>query len=649
MKKVTLTKLLLLNFKGIKQLEINFNSNFPTTIHGDNATGKTTLVDAFTWLLFGKDSTDRKDFSIKTFDVNNQVIHKLDHEVTGVLDVDGVETVLRRVYREKWVTRRGSEDSELQGHETLFFWNDVPMQAGEYQAKVDAIIPEQLFRMITNPMYFNSLKWQDRRNILTAMAGTISDNEIAATRKDFLTLMDLMGNKSFDEFKKEVAAKKKKLKDELALIPARVDEVTRNTPETKDWKLIQDEIDILNHQILTIDSQIEDSSKVYESFYQKKQEKLGKIDKLKTKIATCEHEARNKFQTMLNDKQNGIQSAKSKIESLKRQEEDNKTEIEARRKRIETLVIEQETLREQWMEVNSETFSLGDNQDFTCPTCKQPLPNDTVQVKQAELLANFNANKERRLKSISEEGKAINPRIDKIKADIISLENFNATEKIAELEKEISSWEESKLISTQEILKDNVDYQNALVALKEFEAIPEEESPVVDNSQLKLKKSGLVFRVDELKKQLNSKEQIAQSETRKTELLRQEKEFSSQLANLEKTEFTIAEFTRAKVDILESRINSLFDGVKFRLFDTQLNGGLVECCDTLVDGVPWNDVNNAARINAGIAIINVLTEYYSQMAPIWIDNSESITQIHSTNSQLIELYVSEPDKVLRVA
>ena len=93
----------------------------------------------------------------------------------------------------------------------------------------------------------------------------------------------------------------------------------------------------------------------------------------------------------------------------------------------------------------------------------------------------------------------------------------------------------------------------------------------------------------------------------------------------------------------------MFSGIKFRLFDTQINGGLIECCDTLIEGVPWLDANNAARINAGISIINVLSNHYGQNAPIWIDNSESITHIHTTESQCIELYVSESDKVLRIA
>jgi exonuclease SbcC len=204
MKKVKILKLSLQNFKGIRSLEISFNDT--TRISGDNATGKTTLVDAFTWLLFGKDSTDRKDFSIKTLDSENKVIEKLDHEVSGVFEVNNETITLRRILREKWVTRRGSETSEMQGHETLFFWNDVPLQAGEFQAKVDAIISEQIFKMVTSPLYFNSLKWQDRRNILTTIAGNLSDSEIASGNKAFQDLLEVMGSKSLEEYKKELAA-----------------------------------------------------------------------------------------------------------------------------------------------------------------------------------------------------------------------------------------------------------------------------------------------------------------------------------------------------------------------------------------------------------------------------------------------------------
>ena len=56
--KIRISNLKLKNFKGIKDLEIDFN-NENTNIYGKNATGKTTIFDAFKWLFFDKDSKVR--------------------------------------------------------------------------------------------------------------------------------------------------------------------------------------------------------------------------------------------------------------------------------------------------------------------------------------------------------------------------------------------------------------------------------------------------------------------------------------------------------------------------------------------------------------------------------------------------------------
>lgn len=651
MKKVKIVKLSLLNFKGIKNFEVEFNGT--TKIFGDNQTGKTTLVDAFTWLLFGKDSTDRKDFSIKTLDSENRVIEKLDHEVTGVFEVNNETITLRRVLREKWVTRRGSETPEMQGNETLFFWNDVPLQAGEFSAKVDAIISEQVFKMVTSPLYFNSLKWQDRRNILTTIAGNVSDIEIASGNKAFQDLLEMMGNKSFDEYKKELAAKKKKLKDELTLIPARIAELDHNTPEAKDWKIIQDEIDILNNQIESIDSQIADSSKGHEVFYQEKQNRLRKINDLKIKISDFEYEGRVAFNNQINERTSNIEAAKSKIDKLNTRKRESVTELENLQASIEIFRGEQAKLREQWIAVNEEQMPEISANETVCYACGQNLPEDQLNSKKSHKLVNFNADKEKRLTQIRAEGLAINPRIEKLENQITELRAEDFDVLIAHQQEIIRTWEAKKVESLQVLLADNAEYHQAVKDLQQLESEPEQEMVVVDNTQLKLKKSGLVSRIDELKKQLAAKDQIELAKKRREELKEQEKKYSSELANLEKSEFTMQEFTKAKVDILESRINGMFSGVKFRLFDTQINGGLIECCDILVNTngawVPWADGNNAGKINAGISIINVLSAHYGQTAPIWIDNSESITKILPSESQVIELYVSESDKVLRIA
>lgn len=647
MKKVKITKLSLLNFKGIKNFEVEFNHS--TRIYGDNRAGKTTLVDAFTWLLFGKDSSDRKDFSIKTLDSENRVIEKLDHEVTGIFEVNNETITLRRVLREKWVTRRGSETPEMQGHETLFFWNDVPLQAGEFQAKVDSIISEQVFKMVTSPLYFNSLKWQDRRNILTTIAGNVSDIDIASGNKAFQDLLEVMGSKSLEEYKKELSAKKKKLKDELTLIPARIAELDHNTPEAKDWKIIKDEIDILNNQNEAIDNQIADSSKGHEAFYQEKQNKLRKINDLKTKISDFEYKGRVAFNNQINERSSNIEAAKLKIDKLNTQKRESVVELEKLQASIEIFKGEQAKLREQWVKVNEEEMPEFSANDTVCYACGQALPEDQVHSKKSHALVKFNADKEKRLTQIRAEGLAINPRIEKIENQITELQAEDFDVLIAHQKEIIRTWEAKKVESVQVLLADNAEYHQAIKDLQLLESEPEQEMVVVDNTQLKLKKSGYTSRIDELKIQLATKDQIEQAIVRREELANQEKKFSSELANLEKSEFTIQEFTKAKVDILESRINGMFSGVKFRLFDTQINGGLIECCDTLVNGVPWMDVNNADKINAGISIINVLSAHYGQTAPIWIDNSESITKILHSESQVIELYVSEPDKTLRIA
>jgi DNA repair exonuclease SbcCD ATPase subunit len=649
MKQVKIKKLILHNFKGIKDFETVFNGT--TKIFGDNATGKTTLVDAFTWLLFGKDSTGRKDFSIKTFDANNQPIHKLDHEVVCEFDVDGEDMILKRVYREKWVTRRGSSEPELQGHETLFYWNDVPMQAGEFQKKVDQVISEDTFKMLTSPFYFNTLKWQDRRSILTTIAGDVSDQDIASGNLEFSALIENMGNKTLDEFKKELAAKKKKLKDELKQIPARIDEVTRNTPEAKDWAWIEDEIKTVEKNIAIIDEQLQDSSKIFDDFYKKKQERQQKIHVIKSKISDIEHEGRLKFNNQVKEKNESIENAKSEIQRINRKIETGAKEIKDLQERIKTYQDEQNRLRQEWGKVNEEEFpGFGDEGNFKCPTCQQDLPTETIESKKAEIKVNFNAEKERKLADISAQGVGYKIKIENTQKDIGQLQSVDYESQIKAHEAVIKEWQEKHLESVQALISGNVDYERLKKELEEFEKEPvEEEAPKVDNSGLKEKKTALNSTLDGLKKNLNSKSQIETADKRKKQLLDEERKYSQQLAELEQSEFTIQEFTKAKVDLLEAKINSLFEGVRFRMFDTQLNGGLIECCDTIIDGVPWLDANNAAKINAGIEIINVLSKHYEQVAPIWIDNAESITKITDSEAQKIELYVSEAHKELEVA
>ena len=131
------------------------------------------------------------------------------------------------------------------------------------------------------------------------------------------------------------------------------------------------------------------------------------------------------------------------------------------------------------------------------------------------------------------------------------------------------------------------------------------------------------------------------------ELENEEENIANKVQELEAQQYQIEQFTKTKVELLENAINSKFEVVKFRLFDTQINGGLVECCDTLVKGVPYSDVNNAHKILAGLDIINTLIKFYKTSAPIFIDNRESINELYNINTQIISLIVTE-DTELRI-
>ena len=132
MKEIRLMQLKLKNFKGIKDLTIDFNGK-STNIFGANATGKTTVFDAFKWVLFDKDSTDRKNFSIKTLDSNNNQLHFLEHEVEITLKINGTNIIFRKMLKEKWVKKRGQADQEYSGNETSYWIDDVPTAKKDYE------------------------------------------------------------------------------------------------------------------------------------------------------------------------------------------------------------------------------------------------------------------------------------------------------------------------------------------------------------------------------------------------------------------------------------------------------------------------------------------------------------------------------------
>lgn len=644
--RVKIKSLTLLNFKGIKSQMIFFKDDV-TKIFGDNGTGKTTIVDAFLWLCFGKDSNDRADFNIKTLDNNNQVVHKLDHVVVGVLDVNGQEIELKRIYREKWQTRRGSSDNEMTGHETVYFINEVPKNMAEYKDEINKILPEAIFKLVTSPMYFNSMKWQERRSRLMDLVGEIDDHTIAHLSKDerFSRLLSQTSGITLIEYQKMIAVKRKKLRAELDLIPARIDEQFRSLPEEKDWTNIEGRIKELESEIKSLDEAIENSTKPYQEMLSKLQENIVAKNKLQSFISDKEHQAREKFNTSLRDKESKVQQAKSQVNYIHRQmksAEDHNTMI---REKIETLNKKREELRQQWIKVNAEQFHVH-NDETLCPTCHQELPTEMLAEKESKMLANFNENKQKRLSEISAEGKAIAQMCVKMQ-DELNQEGKDFEKMLEEAEAAINAAESIEIKSSKYYLDNDKEYLEAVEKHENWTEVVKPEMP--DNSALKHRKTMCFEELDGCKKLLNTRDQIKSGNARIEELKEQEKKLSQEMAEYQWAEETMQDFGRLKAEHIESMLNSMFpEHIKFKMFNEQINGGIEDVCDTLIYGVPWSDANNAAKINAGISIINQLAGHYGVSAPVFVDNAEAVTRIEESKSQMILLYVDKEFKTLEI-
>lgn len=629
-----LSAITLNNFKGIKFINFEFDGN-DASIYGDNATGKTTIFDSLCWLLFGKDSLDRADFEIKTL-VNGEPLHNVNHEVEAIFsNDDGTSFTLKRIYRERYSNPRGGE-TKLTGHTTDYFINEVPVKEKEYKAFINNIINEDVFKLITNPLYFNEqYSWQNRRKLLLEMCGDVDDESVINSRDDLKRLAQLLNGHTVEEQKKIVAAKKAAINKELDMIPVRIDEAVRNKPEiasdktklTQDIQVIMNGIDELEKEKAIINNGFEATEKhskmreINRQLEARRSEGLSNYKKDKQAL-------RSKYELSLMQ----LKSLEAERDRYYDRHNDLNRDIDLENKRIEKLQDE---------------FNSFNNQKFdtvNCPTCGQPYPDE----KRAELETIFNTQKSTNL----EEWQKL---IDSAKAmkqsymeqqDIMAVKVDGLTNQIADKQKEY----DSQFKNYEELQEPNIEDDSVYKDLKaELFILELDDGNEADDNKL--------LKIDTDLKELKSKKLALETELNKfkmagdidiriAELEAQRQKLAEEKNLLDETSFLIDEFVKTKVDLLEQSINSHFEYARFKMFNVLVNGNIEECCETTYKGVPYRSMNNAARMNVGLDIINALTKFYNVTAPVFIDNAEAVTDFIKCNSQTIKLVVDADFKTL---
>ena len=638
-----LTKLELLNFKGLKAFTINFNGD--VIIRGDNATGKTTVFDSVCWLLFGKDSLDRADFEIKTLEAG-EPIHKVNHEVTGTFTLDEGGTVeLKRVYREKYSSPRGGEVT-MTGHTTDYFVDGVPKKEKEYKEIVNSLVDENIFKLITNPLYFNeTYSWQNRRKLLLEMCGDISDKDVIAEYSELKALTDILSGHSVDDHRKVVAAKKTAINKELDMIPVRIDEALRGKPtiDTPRDVLIQEislatttletlEADkallVNGHAVVDTRAELRDVQRRLMARESELQMEYKKQSALKS----------NEYDMVVSE----LNNLSSKVESTKHRLDTSNRDIQ----RIESVINE---LMHQRQQVNEDAFVM--DIDENCPTCGQKLPAEQIQAAREKAETNFNLRKSKRLEEINQSIELKQQDIENIKkrdASLEPVETLEALIKVKELVKQTITDEIGQL--TAPVLDDDSIYadlkaEEFMLQMKLDESNTDHSEEIADiDKRIATTKEHR----NNLETELNKYEEAKRIDTRVAELESQQAELAAEKSKLDEASYLMDEFIKAKVNMLEDVINSRFKLARFKMFNVMINGNIEECCETTYKGVPYRSMNNAARINVGLDIINALTSYFKVNAPVFIDNAEAVTEFVPVNSQTIKLIVDESEPQLVV-
>lgn len=639
-----IVNLQLKNFKGIKDLEINFNTK-NTNIYGANATGKTTIFDAFKWLLFNKDSSDKETFNIKTLDKNNTPIHHLEHEVSATMTIDGKETKLRKVLKEKWVKKRGELEEQYTGDITDYYIDDVPTKKTDYDAKIDEIIHTDIFKILVDPNYFNKLDKPQKRNMLVElMDNSITDEEILNENEQFKELKDNLEDRSIEDYKKIVDERIKKLTKDKQDIPARIDEVNRTltTNENVDYDKLEKDKQELNEQLQDIENTMIDVKKST----QKNMELVDKLTSEKKQFEEYKLNAETEAKREITSNKIELENSKTTIENKIK---NGKMQIELLEKSIADDNSRKEELYKKWDEVIHRSFEI-DSDKLICPTCKREYETSRKEEIENELKNNFYENQEKEKASINDEGQALKKKIEE------NTKSLNDTKVLVESCEQQLQDVNSKL---DLIIQKENEFNFDVTSLPEYAErekkindLEEQVNNLTYNNLSTYQSQKLVIQsqINDIEKQLNIKEQQQQARDRIAELEKEEESISQMIQQYEKQQYLIEEFTKTKISKLENSINDKFKLAKFRLFDIQKNGAMRECCDALVNGVPYDDVNNAHRVLAGLDIINTFSKFYNVITPIFIDNRESINSINNIlemNPQVISLIVTL-DKNLRI-
>lgn len=643
--RMTIERMHIQNFKGIRDLEIDFGA--VTRISGMNGTGKTTIPDAFSWVLFNKDSRGNApgsyDFHEKPLDGDGNEIHNLDTTVELDCRLDGQRFNLKRTQRENWVKKRGLTEATFQGNVSTYWINDVETKLTDFKARIAQITSEEVFRLIGSLSAFNALDWKKRREQLIALSDTDVDGQLLSQER-YRPLADECGQRGIavDDLKKVLADQRKRTNDELRMIPVRIDEARKALPVLKEAEIrdaeyiVKDSLTDIQH----IDGYIAEArAQSGAAGYN------DRILALEAEAMTLQRTIADAFHAQQRQLEQQRIMAADNYRRATDALSDNTRRLEAERSRLAAATAKRDELRRQYSEEYERKFQPPTT-DGICPTCHQQLPADMVQAAVEEAQRIFNDAKKAALSNIKAQGTMA---AGDVKASQEAVERYEREDVTLRQQQEESAAARDAAYEAIKAAPTEPDYSaepriaqiRAQIADLKSE---QKQSPDAKIAAYERRKAELNDIIERNRDILAKRDAGLETEKRIAELEQQQKDKAIRVSELEQLTALLEQFVQDRCHALEDSINAKFPTVRWKLFETQINGGINDVCQAYIPCgsslVSYGSANTAAQVNADVEIINTLSKHYEIYLPLFADNSERVNVLTATDSQLISLAVS---------
>lgn len=646
-RQIRLISLKVTNYKGIREECIYFGE--ANSISSCNGGNKSTLASA-TKYACGENETN-----FKPLNKEGKPCYGLNPGVELTFCKDGVVKKFYKSQVENWVKKKGQVLSVLAGYKTIYNIDGVSVTQGEYNTILKEFLEIAVLKMLMEPSFFPSLDWKEQRKIALEIIGDISNDMVIEKKMELYPLREILEDTTIDDYLKVTKSKILKVKEEKNIIPWRIEECRKSMEDTLDIELYREALKELREEITLLEKKRGEIFKVLEERNSTNEEIL----RLKEEKSSLEKMKIMKMEAPILEKREKAIKLKMQIESLEekltlynRNLLSFQDDLNMINTRIAMYKNKQEELREAWRK-EEETEIVVSKEDEVCPFCLRAFEGENLEKAKEKAIKLYEEAKEKRLMQISKEGKGIATYLEGASGDALKKEKEieKQYEKIENINKEKEDVIELFRLLKEEITEFKLKepyLEEEKVLNDKIEALQGkmESLVVLDKHEVNEKIASLLCREKDIEKSVLTWEQNERHQKRIDELEDRRKELEERQAFLERREYLCEEFIRTKVSLLEENINSKFSLVSFKLFKEQINGGLQETCECTIDGVPYSSLNTAAKMNAGIDIINTLSNHYGLSGPVFLDNRESVLSILKTDAQVINLIVSRDKKLV---